>query len=270
MKNLIKQITPPILLSLLKKNRDIPSQDRPFYCPVCEEKVGGFVRLPYFYDDEMDKYGFVFSPFQFETLNRRAYSCPNCSTSDRNRLYTIYLKKKFEELAKTGNTYKLLDIAPDVGLSTRVLKQSFINYRSADMYMENVDDKADITKLDLYEDERFDIIICSHVLEHVDNDRKAISELYRVMKRGGFGIIMVPIMLTLEDDLENPDYNTLELRWRYYGQDDHVRMYSKKGFLRKLEEGGFKVNQLGVDYFGKDVLELQGINPRSVLYVVEK
>lgn len=102
------------------------------------------------------------------------------------------------------------------------------------------------------------------MLEHVENDRKAMSELYRVLKKGGFGIIMVPILLTLEEDMENKKYNTEALRWKYFGQNDHVRMYSKKGFVAKLEEAGFKVNQLGVYYFGQDVFHKYGIHPRSV------
>ena len=269
MKYFLKQITPPFLIDLFKKRRNVVL-DKPYFCPVCKENISHFDRLPYFYDDEMDKYGFVFSPFQFETLNRKKYLCSNCLTSDRNRLYTIFLNKKFEEISKLGKKITLLDIAPDVGLSSRVLKQDFIDYRSADMYMDNVDDKVDITDMNIYDDEKFDVIICSHVLEHVEDDRKAISELFRVMKKGGFGIMMVPIMLTLENDLENPEYNTIDLRWKYYGQDDHIRMYSKNGFINKLTSNGFKVNQLDINYFGEKEFDLHGINPRSVLYIVEK
>jgi ubiquinone/menaquinone biosynthesis C-methylase UbiE len=121
-----------------------------------------------------------------------------------------------------------------------------------------------------YVDNCFDMILCSHVLEHVDDDRKAMSELFRILKPSGFGIIMVPIDINLKEDFENPEYKTEAERWKYFGQNDHVRLYSKNGFATKLIQTGFKVNQLGIDYFGADVFEKNGIHPRSVLYVVEK
>jgi hypothetical protein len=81
---------------------------------------------------------------------------------------------------------------------------------------------------------------------------------------------MVPIHLGIEHDLENPEYKTEADRWKYYGQNDHVRMYSKQGFVNKLTSAGFKVNELGKDHFGECVFTLHGIHPRSILYLVEK
>jgi len=136
--------------------------------------------------------------------------------------------------------------------------------------MEEADDHCNITDLNIYEDNKFDIILCSHVLEHIVDDRKAISELFRVLKRGGCAIVMVPILLSLQEDLENPKWETEAERWKYYGQYDHVRMYSKNGFVKKLQEPGFIVNQLGEEFFGVKIYEKYGINPHSILYVVEK
>ena len=136
--------------------------------------------------------------------------------------------------------------------------------------MESADDKADITDLHIYNNESFDILLCSHVLEHVPNDRKAIEELFRVLKKHGLGIIMVPINLGLNKDFEDPTKTSVEDRWKYFGQDDHVRTYSKQGFVSKLEQGGFKVHQYGIDFFGMAEYERCGIHPRSILYVVSK
>jgi len=271
LKNLIKEITPPFIFKrAINSNRNINLSEGNYFCPVCKSKIHSFLRIPIEYNDMLDKYGFVHSPYLFETINSRYYLCPNCFTSDRNRLYAIYLQNKYSELAKTKKKYSLLDVAPDKELANRVLKQDFIQYRSVDMYMDGVDDKADITNLDIYEDNKFDIIICSHVFEHIPDDRKAMSELYRIMKKGGFGIFMVPILLSLEEDFENAEYNTEELRWKYFGQDDHIRIYSKKGYIEKLVNTGFKVNQLGIDSFGKELFIKNGIHPRSILYIVEK
>jgi predicted SAM-dependent methyltransferase len=223
-----------------------------------------------FFFQNLDENHFIHSVFQFETLNLLRYSCPECGSLDRNRLYSIYLQKRFSEMTSKGLSYKLLDIAPDKNLSNWIKKHHAIQYRSMDLYMDGVDDKVDITDMKIYNNDSFDIIICSHVLEHIIEDIKAMKEIYRILKVGGFAIVMVPILLTLKEDLENGEWTSVEDKWKYYAQDDHVRMYSKNGFITKLEQCGFKVNQYGKDYFGEEVFEKHGINKRSVLYIVEK
>jgi len=140
-----------------------------------------------------------------------------------------------------------------------------------DLFMAGVDDKVvDITNMSIYADNRFHLIVCSHVLEHIEDDRKAMAELYRVLNPAGFAIVMVPINLWLKEDFEDPVKTTEAERWRYFGQNDHVRVYSKAGFVGKLTAVGFKVAQLGIDYFGAEVFERNGIHPRSVLYIARK
>jgi SAM-dependent methyltransferase len=136
--------------------------------------------------------------------------------------------------------------------------------------MEAVDDKIDIMDMHIYKDNSVDIFLCSHVLEHVSDDRKAISELYRILKSGGWGIIMVPILLHLKDIYEDPSVTSEAERWKHFGQGDHLRTYSKEGFKGRLAEGGFRITELGIEYFGADTFEKCGIYPRSVLYIVEK
>ena len=267
-KLIIKEILPPFLLNLTKKLTRKPSAN--FYCPVCNKKVIKFDRLDDHYFIELDKYQYVHSIFLSETLNIFNYSCPHCYSPDRSRLYAIYLERKFQEIDFNNKSIHLLDVAPDKGLSEWIKKHSKIRYRSVDLFMEEADDHADVTNLNIYQDNSFDIVICSHVLEHIADDNKAISELYRVMKTNGFGIIMVPILLNLESDIEDPEYNTIEKHWKFYGQDDHVRVYSKNGFINKLSKNGFKVNAHGIDYFGETTFVENGIHPRSVLYIVEK
>jgi hypothetical protein len=237
-------------------------------CPVCSSPVKEFHRLPDFYYQKLDQYGHIFSIFQTETINWLNYSCPVCGASDRDRLYALYFNKERPEV-QPG--FRLLDIAPSKALQNFIKnKYSDINYRSADLMMGGVDDVIDITQMDIYDDSNFDFFICSHVLEHIENDIKAMGELYRVLKPGGKGIAMVPIMLSLESDYENPEITTPEGRWKHFGQDDHVRMYSKPGFIKKLTSTGFVVHQLDINFFGSEAFDKHGIHPRSVLYIVEK
>ncbi len=251
-------------------SRKILREDKIYFCPICENHLSHFNRLPDHYIEMMDKYGYIHSLFNAETLNYLKYACPICGASDRNRLCVLYLKGKLELSEKTGKPVELLDIAPDTNLHGWLKKVPSVHHRSMDLYMSGVDDKLDITDMSAYEKDKFDVILCSHVLEHVEDDIKAMGELYRVLKPGGFAIVMVPILLTLDEDLQNSKWVSESDRWKYYGQGDHVRMYSKKGFVSKLEQRGFRVKQLGEDHFGAEVFEKHGIHRRSVLYVAGK
>jgi len=97
----------------------------------------------------------------------------------------------------------------------------------------------DITAIQ-YKDDWFDVIICNHVLEHIPNDRQAMSEIYRVLKPGGWSILQVPISLSLEATYEDPAIRTPEERERFFGQNDHVRIYAAD-YKRRLESAGFVV-----------------------------
>jgi ubiquinone/menaquinone biosynthesis C-methylase UbiE len=108
------------------------------------------------------------------------------------------------------------------------------------------------------------------VLEHVEDDRKALAELFRILKPEGWGIIMVPINLAVSEIDEDPAVTDEAERWRRFGQFDHVRRYSKQGFLHRVQSAGFAVDQLGVDFFSKEVFHRSGISSTSVLYIVNK
>lgn len=240
-----------------------------YNCPVCKSTVNVFNPIGWNYLSLLDKNEFIHSIFQLETLNIINYSCPICGASDRDRLSAIYLTQVFKNIDKTKQ-YKFVDFAPASSLSKFIKSHRFIIYRSADLFMEGVDDKVDLMDMKIYQHDSIDMFICSHILEHVNNDRKAMNELYRILKVGGRGIVMAPILLNLNEDYEDSTIISESDRWKNFGQNDHVRIYSKNGFVNKLEEAGFKVNQLGNDYFTKKAFEISGIHSCSVLYVVEK
>ena len=244
-------------------------QKKNYTCNVCKKRINKFDRLSDYFLKKLDEYAYVHSLFAGETMNLFQYSCPVCYCTDRDRLYILYLEKYLKNIDQ-NTEFHFLDIAPAHAFSKWMKKNRTINYRTVDLYMKNVDDKADITNLNIYPDKKFDFVLCSHVMEHIKNDRKAMSEIFRILKPGGRAIIMVPILLTIETDLENPDFKTEAQRWKYYGQDDHVRMYSKNGFISKLKETGFNVSEFGIDYFGADNFLKHGIHNRSILYVVNK
>jgi len=214
------------------------------------------------------KYGYPYTTDDAETMNAEQYCCPHCGATDRDRLYALYFEKKIN--LEPENALLLLDIGPSPALSEFIGKYKKIVHTKADSLMEHVDISVDITNMPEISSDSYDILICSHVLEHVSDDKKALSELYRVLKPGGWGIIMVPIILAIDQIDEDPGVTVVEERWRRFGQYDHVRLYSKAGFIKRVEAAGFKLEQLGVGYFGEADFRHYGISNKSVLYIAEK
>ena len=254
--NLIKILYRRIIFEI-KKNK---------YCPVCNSKTHFFI-IPIELLKMWQKYGFVYSIFDFETLNVIEYSCAKCCASDRDRLYALYFIKNF----KRDLDLKVLDIGYSEVFKKFIIKNyPNIYYDTLDKFNNDAKYKLDVEDMNELKDETYDFVICSHVLEHVVNPEKAVKEIYRVLKKKGQAIIMVPILLSIKNTIENPSYNTEELRWKYYGQGDHLRIYSKNDFLKLLYSVGFKVNELGVNYFGRDTFNKSGITQKSVLYLCKK
>jgi len=237
-----------------------------FDCPVCESKNVEMTPLPMHYFVEMQKYGFIHNIFYTETINFQHYCCSVCGASDRDRLYALYLNEYFKKISSIS----LLDIAPAEALKSFIKRHTNVTYRSMDLYMDNVDDKMDITNMELYKDGQFDFFICSHVLEHIPDDIKAMQEIYRVLKKGGRGICMVPINLLIQNTIEDPSCTDIAERWKYYGQDDHIRAYAKTEYIGRLQSVGFKVELLDIHFFGNESFTKNAIFPTSVLYTVSK
>lgn len=240
-----------------------PEENR-FACPVCQGSTPYFKSMPADMIAKLAAHDYAHPFFLTETLNFNACMCPLCGASDRDRLYALYLRERLQV-----GTWNFLDFAPSRSLSNVLKQMPGLSYRSADLYDPKADDKVDITDTP-YADKSFDAFLCSHVLEHVPDDRKALSELYRILRPGGFGIIMVPLVDGIEQTLESPFVVSESEKWKWYGQDDHVRQYAKGDFIRRIEAAGFKVQQLGQDHFGEVKFEVHGIHPRSILYVAEK
>ncbi len=279
MKKIYRKLSPKnirrnVLLSLKKYSEKkfnlIPDYrcnsyyEKIFFCPCCRGEHE-FLPLPRLYWYKHLEHGCIHSPYLIETINYDFYSCNNCGASDRDRLYALY----FERL-ESSKKLELLDFAPSTALSNYLNTLNFVKRRTADLYMDNVDDKIDITDMNIYKNNRFDIFICSHILEHVADDFAALNELYRILKKGGWGILMVPINLGLEKIYEPKNYDTGSERWKHFGQNDHVRMYSKAGFIERVKKAGFKINVLGLEFFGRDQFLKYGITDKSVLYIVKK
>lgn len=240
--------------------------DKGYYCIGCGKYWKKFKPFPKEWTDILVNDGWKYALDDAETLNQENYSCYGCGMTDRDRLYAIYLSKSI----KQRGAVSIVEFAPTKALSDFLKSFENVTHRTSDLFMEGVDDKLDIQDLCKYEDESFDIFICSHILEHVDDDIKAMRELFRITKKGGLGIAMVPILEGFETTHEDPSIKDEKLRVKYFGQLDHVRQYAKNDFIARLEDVGFDVKLLDVSYFGQEVFEKNGISPKSVLYIVNK
>ena len=193
------------------------------------------------YIDPIDGKSFrAFLPYGYGVQRSNALS-PSTFSLERHRLLWLYLKNETDFFMEQK---KVLHIAPEQCFLNRFRKQKNLNYTTADLYSPIADVKADICELP-FEENTFDIVFSNHVLEHIEDDKKAMNELYRVLKPGGMGIFQIPQDLNLEKTYEDFTITSPEERSKHFGQYDHVRVYGRDYFNR-LRAAGFTVNE--VDY----------------------
>ncbi|RED50086.1 class I SAM-dependent methyltransferase [Seonamhaeicola aphaedonensis] len=193
------------------------------------------------YTDPIDGKKFkTFLPYGYGTQRNNVLS-PSTLSLERHRLLWLYLKNE-TNFFKTH--LKVLHFAPEQAFYKRFRKMTHLDYVTTDLNSPLADVKADICNLP-FDDDVFDVILCNHVLEHIPNDTKAMQELFRVMKSGGWGIFQIPQDLNREETFENNNITDKKERAKIFGQYDHVRVYGRD-YFEKLRRIGFKVEE--VDY----------------------
>jgi len=196
------------------------------YCPICERSFKKFLTF----------------------ANRKNAQCPKCGSLERHRLLYLFLLKTY---LTTLPPIKVLHIAPAVCLAQKLKEQFGKGYLSAGLSDRDVMVEMDITNIK-YPDHSFDLIICSHVLEHIQDDRKAISELYRVLKLDSTAIIIVPFPLnSREKTFEDPSITDPQERLKTFGQHDHVRICGTD-YVDRIRDAGFYVETITPETFLSD------------------
>lgn len=136
--------------------------------------------------------------------------------------------------------HRVLHVAPEICFMEKFEQTHGDNYITADIESPLAKVKMDIHQIP-FEDNSYDVAFCNHVMEHVDDDIKAMGELHRVLRPGGWAIIQVPFFHPLEENtVEDPTVTDPKERYRRFGQDDHVRKYGKD-YAQRLERAGFRV-----------------------------
>jgi SAM-dependent methyltransferase len=201
----------------------------------------------------------------FGVIPRPEALCPVCGSLERHRLICLYMRRRTDLFS--GNRKRMLHVAPEAELSRLFQEAEAIEYLSADLSSPTAMVKMDVTDIH-YPDNSFDVIYCSHVLEHVADDTAAMREFHRVLKPGGWAVLQVPISgdTTFEDDT----VTSPEVREKLFGQRDHVRRYGKD-YAERLALAGFSVL---IDGFARELTDQEitrfGLLPSEDVYFCTK
>jgi SAM-dependent methyltransferase len=191
-------------------------------CPVCGHRFSGF-------------------------LEHRGYPdvrCPLCGSMERHRLLWLWLRAETDFFEAP---LRVLHFAPEFGIRRRLAKLENLEYRTTDLQSRMADENFDITSIP-HPDASFDVVLCNHVLEHVPDDASAMRELRRIVRPGGWAVLMCPIAAGPSETLEDPSVQDPQRRLEVYGQEDHVRLYGAD-YADRLRSAGFEVEV--VDYLSR-------------------
>lgn len=218
-------------------------------CPVCEKKFRKFL-----------SYG-------SNVAHRENVLCPYDLTLERHRLMWLYLKR--ESPFFTAPKLSVLHIAPEQCFHQRFKRQQNLDYLTGDLVSPIADLHFDLHDIPL-EDNRFDVVFCNHVMEHVDDALQCMKELYRVMKPGGWAIMQVPQDTTRETTYEDWSITSPEDREKHFWQKDHVRLFGMD-YPQWLEKAGFRVETaFAGNPVSAEEIERYRLSPTEILYIAHK
>lgn len=235
-----------------------------YYCCICEKRIGNF--LPY-------KGGSKKLPQflrQLEIIGSDVdnFSCPYCMSHDRERHLFLYLHR----LNLINKFYKthILHFAPELWISKIISKQEPAQYIKADLYPTSPDiEKVDMLNIQ-FASSSFDFVIANHVLEHVQDEPRALKELNRVLKSGGLAILQTPYSSKLNNTFSDSGIDNDESRLQAYGQEDHVRLYGKDIFNRIESAGFISLIQLHQETLPDIDAKKYGVNKLEPLFLFQK
>lgn len=213
-----------ICLNLFSAKKSSKNQGHRFMCPCCNNRIAGFLDFDY----EDIKYNpVIYTGFYKKTI------CPVCQSLPRHRILAFFIEKHPEMF----HNKKILV----TGMSPQeyiLFKRLNIKVENSDVY-DGANFKWDIQNIPCTA-EQYDVIICNHVLEHVKDYKKALKELYRILKQGGVMLMTVPVLYEYSDTVENLYADSNLKRKLYYGQNDHLRIFGRN-FSDYLTAAGFSV-----------------------------
>lgn len=270
MKKFLRNLIPYSFIHFIRRTKCIIEsffyRGTKFECPLCKKQFRKFKdggeSHPFFKEHKIIGGG-----------RRENMLCPYCLSTDRDRLIYFYLTTRNEFQNKE---LTLLHVSPEPALKNILSKFPNVNYYSGDkfekryqgFYYDKTTVNLDLTNLQ-YPNEKFDIILCNHVLEHIKEENKALKEIKRVLKSDGWAILQVPIAI---DNLKTIEYQILspEKRKSTYGQEDHERLYGLD-YPERLRSYGFIVDfWKSSDLLNADKISKFALNSEEKVFIVRK
>jgi SAM-dependent methyltransferase len=190
--------------------------------------------------------------------------CPGCGALERHRFAALLLTRE----GQPGAVGRTLHIAPEPAMVRFLSRPGGLHVR-ADLSGDGVDVRFDLTRLP-HPDSSFRLVYCSHVLEHVEDDRAAIREMHRVLEPGGLALVQIPVDEGREHTFEDATARTASERLRLFGQDDHVRIYGLDA-VERLRAGGFEVTGVRPgDILSPDEVVRLGLDARELAFLCRR
>jgi SAM-dependent methyltransferase len=208
----------------------------------------------------------MFLPFGVGGRIRSGALCPGCCSLERDRAAWLHLDVLQDRL-KPG--LRLLHVAPERSIEPRLRKRLGASYVTADLMRQDVDRVMSIEDIP-FGDGEFDAVICNHVLEHVEDDRRALREVRRVLAAGGWALLQVPVFAGIIHTREDSTVTSPHERRRLYGQHDHVRAYGSD-YVERLREAGFEPELISLrQRHSRDEIVRFGLDPDETLYICHR
>tara|TARA_B100000963_G_scaffold157327_1_gene136910 strand:+ start:1016 stop:1849 length:834 start_codon:yes stop_codon:yes gene_type:complete len=218
-------------------------------CPVCGRSFSKFL-----------SYG-------SEVAHRENVLCPYDLTLERHRLLWLYLNRETNFFS--ADHLKVLHIAPEQCFLPLFKKQKNLDYTTADLVSPIADLHFDLHDIPL-EENQYDVVFCNHVMEHVDDPVRCMSELCRVMKPGGWAIMQVPQDMSRAETYEDKSITTPEEREKHFWQKDHLRLFGRD-YPNYMEKAGFKVNEFDLNTaFEPTEITKFRLMKKEILYIAVK
>ena len=266
LKNRIKKLIPFFigkkLRGIWQKLLRILYIGRKYYCPYCKKRFRAFlstgIDIPIYSELEVIGAG-----------KRKNCTCPRCYSTDRDRLLFYYLDKY-----KLADNSSLLHIMPEPPVKSLLKTLSGINYQTGRNFKDKYFFDKDYFQLDVtnlyYDSNTFDVVMANHVLQNINDDNKALNEIYRVLKPGGKAILQVPISYKIDKSIEDEYLVLPKVRAKYFFNYEKVRLYGTD-FFEKLKKTGFDVEMIdpNEEGWGK-IIQESSLNPDEKLIVAVK
>lgn len=213
-----------------------------FVCPICGDTIMPLLQVGSPYP--------ILERLQIIGGGSRMQKCHGCGCSDRDRLIYLYLHDELKVHIPDSKIINVLHVAPEHQIAKWLMNIPHIRYTAIDSMEQEYVYPSYIVKMNLLnlaiDDNSIDLLICNHVLQDIVDDRKAMSEIRRVLRPNGQAILQVPISPKLDKIAEHTGEKPEEYCIEHYGQRFHKRIYNRDGYISRLKESGLNVAEVNI------------------------